>query len=681
MNIDELADATDDSVNRKTYGAQLSQNLNLRVLWLTIGWGFSLTHRPTAAVCFLLLGIVGTKFVFKSHPISVVGVCLALLIFLHPFVGSFFENQPRLWAQDWLMSSIGFGFLFFLFIRKKQQVKFDSSIKYLVLVTSAFALLALVAVMSLETRLWVVGVGYDNSTHFRDLFEWLEQPIGVFPFPSNPPRTFAVATGLFLRILGVSSDGPTSSLLSWYITSLFALTAAFVYASAKVIARNLESKILLFFSVALLVLSIYLTPVSQTFVTGNPTQVFSIFLVFYYFWPALLSKTRFSINSILIIGSLYLVNASYPFTLILLAPVVAARFADLTISNQIARGGQKKVHARNAYSPRQLSLLIVAAIILMVAFFWVYPSGQEFLSHNWNQFVARFSITGGIEPYKSQVTFVMASFLLVLLFANFVFYKARTKIGSTRHHFRDNTYVSLIGIGGLLIALLVSQYSETITKGGTYYAIKLSYSAAIIALIAIVVVTASFLQSLITYYHCQKSSKDFLISKRTFSLGLFAVTVLLASGGYALHGLSRLPPRVFQRAYMGTISQFISEFNEPGSSGIDSRLVAFAVQESKSLNRPIFLITGGITDTLGTVWVNEISGTWSYQLWESINHVPSALFEGDINLVADYFDNLKMILITDDATLLMRLRSEVPTLVGCTLDEINIGMCELQKQN
>ena len=125
-----------DSVNTKTYGSLLSQNLNLRVIWLTIGWGFSLTHRPTFSVCFLLLGIVGTKFVFRSHPVSVIGGCLGLLIFLHPFVGSFFENQPRLWTQDWLISSVGFGFLIFLFIRKRQQVKFDSSLKYLVLVTS-----------------------------------------------------------------------------------------------------------------------------------------------------------------------------------------------------------------------------------------------------------------------------------------------------------------------------------------------------------------------------------------------------------------------------------------------------------------------------------------------------------------------------------------------------------------
>jgi len=676
-----LTDVAINSVNKKTYGALLSQNLSLRVLWLTIGWGFSLTHRPTASVCFLLLGIVGTKFVFRSHPISVVGVCLALLIFLHPFVGLFFESQPRLWTQDWLISSAGFSVLIFLFIRKRQQVKFDSSIKCLVLVTSAFTLLALVAVMNLETRLWVLGVGYDNATHFRDLFESVAQPVSVFPFPTNPPRTFAVVTGLFLRILGVSSDTPTSSLLSWYLTSLFALTSAFVYASAKVIARNLESKILLFFSVALVILSIYLTPVSQTFVTGNPTQVFSIFLVFYYFWPALLSQTRFSINSVLIIGSLYLVNASYPFTLILLAPVVVARFADLTIGNQIARNGQKKGLAMNAYSPRQLFSLVAAAVTLMVAFFWANPTGQEFLSSNWDQFVARFSIVGGIEPYKSQFTYVMAGLLLVLFFANFAFYKARTKMGLAGHHFRDHTYMVLIGVGGLLVALLISNYSETIEEGGTYYAMKLSYSAAIIALVGVVAVTASFLQGFITDYQWKKSSSNFLTSKRTFSLGVLVVTAFLASGGYALHSVSQQPSRVFQRAYMGTIPKFVSEFNDPGSSGLDSGLVAYAARASERINKPVFLVTGGSTDTLGTIWANEISGFWTYRLWESINHVPSALFEGDIDDVANYFDDLRMFLITDDATLLMRLQSEVPTLVGCTLDEINIGMCELQKQN
>jgi len=670
-----------NSVIIKTYGAQLSQNLSLRVLWLTIGWGFSLTHRPTAAVCFLLLGIAGSKFVFGSRPMSVVGICLGLLIFLHPFVGLFFESQPRIWTQDWLISSAGFSFLVFLFIRKRQQVVFDSSIKYLVLVTSAFALLALVAVMSLETQLWVLGVGYDNATHFRDMFQSVAQPVSVFPFPTNPPRTFAVLTGLFLRILGVSSDASTSSLLDWYLTSLFALTAAFVYVSAKVIARNLESKILLFLSVALFIFSIYLTPVSQTFVTGNPTQVFSILLVCYYFWPALLSRTRFSINLILIIGSLYLVNASYPFTLILLAPVVAVRFADLTISNQIARGGQKNDHARNAYSLGKLSLLIAAAVILMVAFFWFNPSGQEFLSHNWNQFVARFSIVGGIEPYRSQVTYVMACLLLVLLFTNLFFSKAKTKIGLTEHCFRNNTYLSLMGVGGLLVALLISNYSETITAGGTYYAMKLSYSAAIIALIGVVAVTASFWQGFITDYQWKKSSSNFSTSKRTFSLGLLVAAAFLASGGYALHSVSQQPSRVFQRAYMGTIPKFVSEFNDLGSSGIDSHLVAYAARASERINKPVFLVTGGITDTLGTIWANEISGLWTYRLWESINHVPVALLEGDIDEVANHFDDLKMFLITDDVTLLMRLQSEVPTIEGCTLDDIGIGMCDLQKHS
>jgi hypothetical protein len=128
---------------------------------------------------------------------------------------------------------------------------------------------------------------------------------------------------------------------------------------------------------------------------------------------------------------------------------------------------------------------------------------------------------------------------------------------------------------------------------------------------------------------------------------------------------------------MGTIPKFVSEFNDPGSSGLDSGLVAYAARASESINRPIFLVTGGTANILGTIWANEISGFWSYRLWESINHVPEALSEANLNLVAEYFRDLKMILITDDATLLMRLRSEVPTLVGCTLDQINIEMCEL----
>ena len=301
-------------MNIKTYGALLSHNLSLRVLWLTIGWGFSLAHRPTASVCFLLLGIVGTKFVFRSHPISVVGVFLALLIFLHPFVGLFFESLPQLWTQDWLISSVGFAILIFAMIWGSQNIKFDSSIKYLALVTSGFALLAVVAVMSLETRLWVLGAGYDNSTHFRDMFESVAQPVISYPFPSNAPRTFAIVTGLVLRILGVSSGVPTSSLLSWYLVSLFASTFAFVYASIKIISRNVQSKILVFSCAALLFFFICLTSISQTFVSGNPTQVFAIFLVLYYFWPALITQNLLSINALLIIGSLYLVNACLLYT-------------------------------------------------------------------------------------------------------------------------------------------------------------------------------------------------------------------------------------------------------------------------------------------------------------------------------------------------------------------------------
>jgi hypothetical protein len=235
----------------------------------------------------------------------------------------------------------------------------------------------------------------------------------------------------------------------------------------------------------------------------------------------------------------------------------------------------------------------------------------------------------------------------------------------------------ILGLGGLLIALLISHYSEMITEGGTYYAMKLSYSAGIIALVASLTVTAGFLQSLVTYYQWNKSSSNFSTSRRIFSIGLLAITTFLASGGYALHSLSQKSPRIFQRAYMGSIPTFFSEFNDPGSSGIDSELVAFATQESKRLQKPVFLVTGGTANRLGTIWANEISGFWTYQLWESINHVPPALSEGDLKTVADYFDGLKMILITDDATLLMRLRSEVPTLAGCTLDDINIGMCEL----
>jgi hypothetical protein len=677
----ELADMTIDSVGIKISSARLCQSLNLRVLWLATAWGLALAHKPSASVCFLLLGIVGTKFTFRSHRVSVVGTFLGLMIFLHPFLGMFFKYQPHLWSQDWLMSSLGFGILIFVLTLKRQHVKFDSSIKYIALATFGFALIALVALMTLETRLWVLGAGYDNSTHFRDMFASVAQPTISIPFPSRPPMTFAIVSGLFLRILGVSSDTATSNLLSWYLTSFLALTAAFIYASAKVIAKNLQSKILLFSGVVLLVFFICLTPISQTFVSGNPTQVFSLFLVLYYLWPALLSQTRFSVNTLLIIGSLYLVNSSYPFTLILLAPVVAMRFLDLIINYELARNRQRKVQSRKTYSGRRLLTLITAPAVLFATLFWLVPNGPEFFSRSWNQFMDRFSLAGGIEPYKPQVSYAIAYLLSGLLFANLVIYRFRNRIDSTLHRFRENAYMSAVGIGGLLMALLISHYSETITEGGTYYAMKLSYSAAIIALVGAVAIAISLVQALIAAHQRQKLSLEKWCCNRSFLLGLLVASALLVSGGFVLHRVSSESPRAFQRAYMGTIPNFISEFNNPGSSGIDSRLVAYATQVSEKLKRPVFLVTGGTANTLGTIWVNEISGFWSYRLWESINHVPPALSVGDVKTVADFFEDLKMILITDDETLLIKLRSEVPILLGCTVNEIHVGTCELQRQN
>jgi hypothetical protein len=651
------------------------------MLWLVTAWGFALAHRPSASLCFLLLGIVGTKFLFRSHQVSVVGAILALLIFLHPFLGVFFEYQPRWWSQDWLLSSVGFGLLILVLIGKRQYVKFDSSIKYLALVMSGLALIALVAVMTLETRLWVLGAGYDNSTHFRDMFESVAQPAISFPIPTQPPRTFAVISGLSLRILGISSDTSTSNLLSWYLTSIFLLTAAFIYASAKVIAKNLQSKILLLGGVILLVFFICLTPISQTFVSGNPTQVFAIFLVFYYFWPALLSRSRFSVNTILIIGSLYLVNASYPFTLILLAPVVAVRFLDLTINYESVKNRRRKVQSRNRYYSRKLLSLIAVSAVLFANLFWLIRNRPEIFSRSWSQFVDRFSLAGGIEPYKPQVSYAIAYLLSGLFFANLVIYRFRNRIDSMLQRFRENTYMSAVGIGGLLMALLISHYSETITEGGTYYAMKLSYSAAIIALVGVVAVTTSLAQAFLDAPQRQKLSLKKWRSNGSFLLGLLVASALLVSGGFVLHRVSSQSPRAFQRAYMGTIPNFILEFKNPGSSGIDSRLVAYATQVSEKIKRPVFLVTGGTVNTLGTIWANEISGFWSYRLWESINHVPPALSVGDINTVADFFDDLKMILITDDESLLVKLRSKVPTLAGCTVNEINVGTCELQKQN
>lgn len=672
---------TIDSVGIKISSARLCQSLNLRVLLLATAWGLALAHKPSASVCFLLLGIVGTKFTFRSHRVSVVGTFMGLLIFLHPFLGLFFKYQPHLWSQDWLMSSLGFGILISVLIFKRQHVKFDSSIKYIALATFGFALIALVALMTLETRLWILGAGYDNSTHFRDMFESVAQPGISFPIPTQPPRTFAIISGLSLRILGISSDTSTSNLLSWYLTSIFALTAALIYASVKVIAKNLQSKILLFSGVVLLVFFICLTPISQTFVSGNPTQVFSLFLVLYYLWPALLSQTRFSVNTLLIIGSLYLVNSSYPFTLILLAPVVAMRFLDLIINYELARNRQRKVQSRKTYSGRRLLTLITAPAVLFATLFWLVPNGPEFFSHSWSQFMDRFSLAGGIEPYKPQVSYAIAYLLSGLFFANLVIYRFWNRIDSTLHRFRDNIYAGILGIGSLLIALLISHYSETITEGGTYYAMKLSYSAAIISLVGVVAVTTSLVQALITAQKRTKSVSNVRPFNRNLLLGVLAASTFLLSGGFVLHRVSQQRPNVFLRAYMGTIPNFISEFNNPGSSGIDSRLVAYATQVSEKIKRPVFLVTGGTANTLGTIWANEISGFWSYRLWESINHVPPALSVGDVNTVADFFEDLKMILITDDETLLIKLRSEVPILLGCTVNEIHVGTCELQRQN
>ena len=676
-----MGDTAGYSVNTKLLSARLCQNTNLRVLWLTIGWILAIMHQPSVSICFLIMGIIGTKFQLRSHQVSVVGTLLGLLIFSHPIVGIFLEHQPRLWSQDWLISSVGYGFLVLLFLVKEPHIRFDSSVKYIALVLSGFAIMAVATLMRFETQLWVLGAGYDNSTHFRDMYDAVAQPMVSFPYPSHPSRTFSIITGLFLRILGVSSDTPTSNLLSWYLTSLFALTAAFIYASAKVIARNLHSRFLLLGGVAMLFIYICLTPISQTFVAGNPTQVFAIFLVFYFFWPALVSQSRLSVDTVLVVGSLYLVNASYPFILVLLAPIVGVHFFAIAMKTQSARNKQKKASSRNDYLDSKVYLIITILVILSVSFSWLILIRTDFFSNIWRQFVARFSIVGGIEPYTTQVSYVITILLVGLLFANFVIYRFRNRLGSALYRFRDNTYMSLMGVGGLLIALLVSHYSETITEGGTYYAMKLSYSAAIIALVGVVAVTTSLLQGFITGYQRWSASSSLLISKRTFLLLLLATSTFLVSGGFALDRVSRQSSRVFQRAYMGSIPKFVSEFNDSGSSGINPKLVEYAAHESRRFNRPIFLVTGGVADRLGTIWVNEISGVWSYRLWEAINHVPPALAVGDINAAADHFDDLKMILITDDEALLIKLRAVVPNLVGCTLDEINIGMCAFENQS
>jgi hypothetical protein len=579
------------------------------------------------------------------------------------------------------MSSLGFGLLVLFFLRKEQNIRFDSSVKYIALVMSGFAIIATVALMRFETQLWVLGAGYDNSTHFRDMFDSVAQPVVSFPLPSNPPLTFSIVTGLLLRMLGVSSGTPTSNLLSWYLTSLFALLAAFIYASAKVIGKNLQSKVLLMSGVVIFAIYIYLTPISQTFVSGNPTQIFSIFLAFYYFCPALLSQRHFGIDSMLIIGSLYFVNSSYPFTLVLLAPVVVARFFEMTLNAQLASYKQKKSRFESGFSDRNRFLFFTISIFLVLTFFWLIPNGSDFFSSSWRQFIVRFSSLGGIEPYRPQVSYVLTYLLVGLLIANIVCYKLRQRIGPIGSCFRDNTYMSIIGIGAVLFALLISHYSEMITEGGTYYAMKLSYSAAIISLVVLVAITAGLTQALMIDYQRRKVSSNFFTTNRTFSLGLLAIITFLSSTGYVLHSVSQQSPRVFQRAFMGSIPKFISEFNDPGSSGINPALVAYAAQESRRFNRPVYLVTDGAPDKLGTLWVNEISGVWSYRVWEAINHGHQTLTAGDISGAAEYFRDLKMFLFTDDATLLMRLKSEVPTLIGCTLDEINVGMCELQKQN
>ncbi len=658
---------------------KLTQNFNIRVLWLATAWGFSLTNRPSTSICFLILGITGTKFNLRSRQVSVIGILLSLLILLHPLIAVFFNNQPQLWTQDWLPPSVGFVGLISVLLGKRRQIQFDSPIKYAVMVTCGIGLIVFVTAMTLETRLWVLGTGYDNSTHFRDMFESISRPIISPPFPSLPPKTFAVVTSLFLRIAGVSSDTPTSDLLLWYLVSLLALIAAFFYVSFKVIARNVQSKIILSSSIAALVFFIFLTPVSHAFVSGNPTQLFAIVLVLYYLYPVLLSQLPWSQNLVLIAGCLYMVNSGYQFTLILLAPLVVVYLFQTTITHNRVRQEQNRIEERPDHFQRKTVLIVVSSLMFILALSQVGFSSSGIGSRALNQFKERFSLDGGIEPYKTQMSYALICLFLGLLIANFVVLRTSSKISSTSQAFHSNIYLCILGISGLLVALVVSKYSETIRDGGTYYAMKLNYSAAIIAFVAVTASAGSLLQALLSAPQDEKFKSNLMPTKRFFLFGMLLSSALLVSGGFALVRVSQQQPKVFKQAYMGAIPKFISEFNNPGSSGIDSHLVAYAARESKRLNRPIFLVTSGTANALGTIWANEISGFWSYPLWESINHVPQGLSVGDINLVADFFEDLEMILITDDETLLIKLRSEVPTLLGCTLNKISVGTCELQK--
>jgi len=656
----------------------LFYNLNLRLLWLVTAWMFALISSPVLSGCFLLLGIFGAKFSFRTHQFSVLGLFLAVLILVHPLVGKFFAIQSWLWNENWVLPSLGFGFLILTLNSNRENITLSSPTKYLALVTSGVGLIVLAHAMSLETSLWVLGAGYDNSTHFRDMFEAVAQPLVAIPFPSRPPRTFAIISALVIRILGVSSDTTTLALFPWYLTSIFALTGAFVYMIIKTVAKYVFSCLLLLGATVGTVLIISLTPVSQTFVSGNPTQIFAIFLIFYYLFPSFLLLTHWKVNVLAIIGSLYLINSSYPFTLILLVPVVALYFLEITAKKFRATYKIIRSNVEIIFLSQRLLLIVSGLFIFLVLLFAFSSRIEDVYSRNWNQFLSTFSKMGGIEPYKQQISFVLIYLLFGLYSVNLAVLKLRNHLHLAQKLFRTNSYLTVMGLGALLVALVVRKYSETITDGGTYYAMKLSYSAAIIAFVAVVTIAAGLTQAFAAAYRERKSEYGASLTTRYISVGVLTIICLLVSGGYSLYRAGQEPATYFRRAYMGTIPKFISEFNDPGSSGINASLVSYAVEASQRLNRPVFLVTDGQADRLGTIWANEISGFWTYRLWESINHVPTALSAGDLNLVAEFFTDLRMILITDDETLLRNMRSRVPTLLGCTVTQLGDRTCELQ---
>jgi hypothetical protein len=182
--------------------------------------------------------------------------------------------------------------------------------------------------------------------------------------------------------------------------------------------------------------------------------------------------------------------------LILLVPVVTLYFLEITAKIFRAKHKIIRSHEKECLS-QKLLLLVSGSLIFLVSLFALRSRIENVYSRNWSQFLDTFSLVGGIEPYRQQISVALIYLLFGLFFANLAVLKLRSHFDLALKLFRTNSYLTVMGLGALLVALMVSHYSETITDGGTYYAMKLSYSAAIIAFVASVYFDGYMLQILL----------------------------------------------------------------------------------------------------------------------------------------------------------------------------------------